>query len=106
MRDEVGVGDENARRVLVGAENADRLARLDEQRLVVAEPLQRGHDGIEALPVARRLADPSIDDELLGPLGHLRIEVVHQHPQGRFLLPALAARFGSTRGSDRSRRVR
>ncbi len=35
--DEVGVGDEHTRRPLVGAEHADRLARLDEQRLVVGE---------------------------------------------------------------------
>ena len=34
---EVRVGDQHARRPLVGAEHADRLARLHEQRLVVAE---------------------------------------------------------------------
>ena len=38
LRDEVGVGDEHARRVRVRAKDADRLSRLHEQRLVVAEP--------------------------------------------------------------------
>ena len=37
VRHQVGVGDQHARRVGVGPEHADRLARLDEQRLVVAE---------------------------------------------------------------------
>ena len=34
-RHQVGVGDQHPRRVLVGAEDADRLARLHQQRLVV-----------------------------------------------------------------------
>ncbi len=34
MRHQVGIGDQHARRVLVGAEHADRLARLHQQRLV------------------------------------------------------------------------
>ena len=37
VRHEVRVGDQHARRVGVGAEDADRLARLDEQRLVVLQ---------------------------------------------------------------------
>ena len=38
---EQGVGDEHARRARVRAEDADRLARLHEQRLVVLERAQR-----------------------------------------------------------------
>jgi hypothetical protein len=37
LRDQVGVGDQHPRRPLVGAQHADRLARLDQQRLVVRE---------------------------------------------------------------------
>ena len=37
VRHEVGVGDQHARRIGMGAEHADRLARLDQQRLVVLE---------------------------------------------------------------------
>ena len=40
MRHEIGIGDEHARRILVGAEDADRLARLDEQGLVLLERAQ------------------------------------------------------------------
>ncbi len=36
LRHEVGVGDQHARRVGMRLEHADRLARLDQQRLVVA----------------------------------------------------------------------
>ena len=41
LRHEVGVGEQDPRRPLVGAEHADRLARLDEHRLVVGERPQR-----------------------------------------------------------------
>ena len=73
---------------------ADRLARLDEQRLLVAQSLKLGHDRVIARPVARGLADPAVDDELGGILGHVGVQVVLEHAQGRFLLPALAAQRG------------
>ena len=53
---EQAVGDEHARRHLVRAEHADRLAALHEQRLVVLEPAQRRDDGVECLPRARGAA--------------------------------------------------
>ena len=64
VRHEVGVGDQHARRIGMGAEHADRLAGLHQQRLVVFELAQRGDDAVEALPVARRAADAAIDHEL------------------------------------------
>ena len=85
---EVGVGDEHARRILVGAEHADRLARLDEQGLVLLEPLERLDDLVVAFPVARGAADPAIDDQALRVLGDLVVEVVHQHPHRGFGGPA------------------
>ena len=42
--DEVGIRDQHARRIVVRAENADRLAGLDQQRLVVSERAQRCDD--------------------------------------------------------------
>ena len=92
VRHEVGVGDQHARRVGVRAEDADRLARLHQQRLVVLERLQERDDAVEALPVARRAADAAIDDELAGLLGDVRVEIVHQHAQRRFGQPALGRR--------------
>ena len=40
MRHQIGIGDQHARRVGMGAEYADRLARLHQQRLVALQPLQ------------------------------------------------------------------
>ena len=91
---------QHARRVRVGAEHADRLAGLDEQRLVVLERSQRRDDRVEAFPVARGAADAAIDDQLLRVLGDLRIEIVHQHPQRRFGQPALRGKRRAVRGAD------
>ena len=87
---EVGVGDQHARRVRVGLEHAHRLARLHEQRLAVAQAHQLALDRLERGRVARRLADPAVDDEVLRALGDVRVQVVLEHPQRRLLDPAAA----------------
>ena len=102
LADEVRVRDQHPRRPLVGPEDADRLARLDEQRLVVLQPPQLADDGVEARPVPGGLARPAVDDQVIGPLGDLRVEVVHEHPQRGFLLPALARQLGAARRPDRA----
>ncbi len=52
-------------------ENSHWLARLDQQRLIVVELLQRRDDSVEAFPVAGSLAAAAVDDEFFGPLGDL-----------------------------------
>ena len=52
----------------------------DQQRLVIAQPFERLDDPVVTFPVARRAADAAIDDKVLRILGHVRVEVVHQHP--------------------------
>ena len=99
LADQVRVGDENARRHGVGAKDADRLSALDEQGLVVFELAQSADNGVEAIPVARRLPGAAVDDQVFGALGNLGVEVVHQHPERGFLLPALATDLGSARGA-------
>ena len=101
VRHQVGVGDQHARRVGMGAEDADRLARLHQQRLVGLEAAQRGDDAVEALPVARGAADAAIDHQLARLLGDVGIEVVHQHAQRRLGEPALGRRAScrAARGS-------
>jgi hypothetical protein len=84
----------------VGAEDADRLAALHEQRLVVGEAAQRGHDGVERLPRARCTPRAAVDHEMGGILGDLGVEVVHEHAQGGLLEPALAAELGAARCAD------
>ena len=52
--DEVGVGDEHARGVGVGAEHADRLARLDQQGLVVARAVRASRRSCRSRPSCAR----------------------------------------------------
>src|SRR5512147_1070117 len=81
-------------------EDPDRLARLDKQRLVVAEFAQRREDRVEAGPVARRAPDTTVDDEALRVLGHLGVEVVLEHAEGGFGQPALAGQLRATRSAN------
>ena len=57
-------------------------------------------DRVEGVPAPRRAAGAAVDDEVVRVLGDLRVEVVHQHPERRFLLPAAAGQLGAARGSD------
>ena len=50
LRHQQAVGDQHARGQFVRADDADRLARLHQQRFVVVELAQRGDDGVEVLP--------------------------------------------------------
>ena len=107
VADQVGVGDEHARRLSwvwktpTGLPDCTSRVSSSPRRLSVA------HDGVEGLPVARRLAGAAVDDEVVGALGDLGVEVVHEHAQGGFLLPALAADLRAPRGAHetRSRRL-
>ncbi len=100
-RDQHRVRDEDARSFEPRAEDPHRLAGLHEQGLVVPQLLQAADDGVEALPVARGLADPAVDDQVSRPLRHLGVEGVHEHAQGGFLLPGAAGEGRPARGSDR-----
>ena len=102
VADEVRVGDQHPRRPLVGLQHADRAARLDEHRLVVGERRQRADHGVEAAPVPRRPAGAAVDDQVVGPLGDLGVEVVLQHPQRCLGLPAAGGQGGAARGADRA----
>jgi hypothetical protein len=100
--DEVGVRDQHPRSPLVRPHDADRPTGLDEHRLVLLERGQRAHHGVEAGPVARRLARPAVHDQVLGSLGHLGVEVVLQHPQRGLGLPAARGQRRTPRGGDDS----
>ena len=89
-RDEEAVRDEHARRPLVRAEDADRLSRLHEKRLVLLETRERRQDAIERGPRARRASGAAVHDELVGPLRDVRVEVVLDHPERGFLRPGKA----------------
>ncbi len=84
---EVRVRDQHARCPLVGREDAHRTARLHEHRLVALQGLERAHQRVEAAPVACGTAGAAVDDQVVGSLGHLGVEVVLQHPKGALLGP-------------------
>ena len=100
LRHEIRIRDQHARRIGVRPEYADRLAGLDQQAFVGFERTQRFDDALVAFPIARGLADAAVDHELLGALGDLGIEVVHQHPQRRLGEPALCRERRSARRTD------
>ncbi len=87
---EVRVGDEHARGPFVGAHDADGAAALDEQRLVRLERQEGPQDRLEVLAGARGPPGAAVDDQVVGALGHRRVEVVLEHPVGRLRLPGLA----------------
>ena len=83
-------------------EHADRLARLHEQRLVVAAAAAASaRSSRSAVVRSRRASRAAVDDELLGVLGDLGIEVVEQHPQRRLGLPRARVQRRPARRPDR-----
>src|SRR5690606_6017229 len=70
-----------------------------------AERAQGGADGVEAGPVARGAADAAVHHQVLRSLGHVRIEVVLQHPVRRLGEPAAAVQGGAARRADLAGRV-
>ena len=99
-RDEQRVRDQDARRPWMGAENADGLSALHEQRLVLAEGEERPDERLQRVVVARCLARAAVDDQLLGLLRHLAVEVVEEHPKRRLRLPRAGVQRLSARRAD------
>ncbi len=100
VADQVGVGDQHPRRPLVRAQHPDRLAGLHEHRLVVRERGEGAHHRVERAPVAGGAAGAAVDDEVVGPLGDLGVEVVLQHAQRGLGLPGPGGEGGAARCAD------
>ncbi len=100
LADEVRVGDQDARRPFVSPEDTDRLARLDQQRLVVLQATQLANDRVEGGPAPGGSAGAAVDDQVLRAFGHLGIQVVHEHAQGGLLGPTLAGSLGTAWCAD------
>ena len=96
---EIRVGDQHSRCPLVRAHHAHWPAGLHQHRLVVTQCLQRAHQSVKTGPVARRPSSAAVDHEGVGVFGHLRIEVVSEHPHRGFLRPAHRGAGGATRCS-------
>ena len=102
LPDKIGVGDQDARCFIVGPKFADRLSRLNEKGFVIFEFAQRANNCIESFPAPRGATCSTVDNELIGIFCDVRIEIVHQHPHGRFLMPAFARAFTAARRVDDS----
>jgi len=96
-RHQIRVGDEDPGGQFVGPEHAHRFATLDQQGLVVLQPAEGSDNPLVTLPVPSRLPPTAVHDQLLGPLCHRGVEVVHQHPQCGFLVPPFAGKGGAGR---------
>ena len=94
---EVGVSNKYTRCPLIGLPDAHRLAGLHQQGFIRFQILKGFYDGIKSFPAARCTAGAAVDHEVLGALGNLGVEVIHEHAQGRFGLPRLGGQFGSAR---------
>src|SRR5215472_9976056 len=79
------------------AELSNRLSRLNEKRFVVFEFTQQTNDCIESFPASRGATSSAVDHQLIGIFRDFGIEIVHQHPHRRFLMPAFARAFITTR---------
>ena len=99
---QIGIADQHARRMFMRAKHRHRLAGLHQQRFIVLQRAQRAHNGVKAFPVARRFPRAAINHQILRLLRHIRIKIVHQHAQRRFLLPAFA---GKLRAASRPERT-
>ena len=99
-RYEQRVRDQDPRSRRARAEDADRLAALDEQRLVLAEGEQRADERLQRLVAPGGLARAAVDDQLLRPLGDLAVEVVEQHAQRRLGRPRARVQLRASRRAD------
>ncbi len=88
----------------MGSKDPHRFAALYQQSFVVLQAPESVHDGVVALPVSGGLAPAPIDDEFFRRLRHVGVQIVHQHSQGGFLVPALAGKGRSNRSPDGLRR--
>ncbi len=81
-------------------EDADRLAGLDQQRLIVVQVAQRFQNLVEACPVARRTADAAIYHQMLRVFRDFGIQIVLEHAVRGFRQPALAGFFTAARRAN------
>jgi hypothetical protein len=95
MTYEIGIAQQYTRRVFMGAKDGHGLSGLYEQRLVSGKVRERANDGMKTFPIARRFSSAAIDDQIVRFFSDLWIQIVHQHAQGGFLLPAFAGDCGS-----------
>src|SRR5438874_3242117 len=102
LADEIRICDQDPRCFTVRPEFADRFSRLDKERFVVFQFTQRADDCIECFPASGGATSSTVNHELIRILCDVRIEIVHQHPHCRFLMPAFARGLSAARRMNNS----
>src|ERR1700731_4640790 len=97
MTYQIGIAEQYARRVFVGAKDGYGFSGLYQQRFIRGKILQRANDGMKTLPIPRRFSCAAVYHQIVRFFSDLRIEIIHEHAQRGFLMPALAGDFGSAR---------
>jgi hypothetical protein len=100
LADQVAIGHEHQRRLGVGPDDADRLARLHDQGLPLVHRLERCDHGVMRGPVAGGATERGVDHEIVRIFAHR--EHVLQKPQKAFLPPALAAQARARGNGERT----
>ena len=89
VRDDHAVGDDHPRGILVAREEAQRMAGVHHERLLVRHRGEVLHHEAVLRPVLEDGAVAAVDDELVRVLGHARIQVVLDHRHDGRRLPGL-----------------
>ena len=84
---QITVGDQHTGRVFMAAEHTHRFAALHQQGLIVTQPFQNIQDLVETLPIAGRLTQAAVYDQVFRPLRHLRVQVILYHAECGFSHP-------------------
>src|SRR5450755_3049632 len=76
---------------------ANGLAGLHQKGFVVLKLSQRTHDRVISFPASRGAPGSSVDDQLIRIFCDLRIEIIHEHAHGGFLMPTFATHLAAAR---------
>ena len=87
----------------MGLKDANRFARLHQQRLIFFQLFEAGNNLIEIFPSACRTADPAIHNQLMGVFGHVWMQIVHQHSHWGLGQPAFGGQIGPCGGKNITR---
>src|SRR2546423_13691949 len=58
--------------------------------------LKRFNDEVKGFKVSGGLATATIYDQIIRPFGYIRIQVIQQHPQSRFLYPSFTIQLSTS----------
>ena len=89
VRHNIGVSNQHARRIGMGAKNTDRLTGLYQQGFVFTQRPQAVQNGFEGRPVAGGFTNTAIDHQVFRAFGNIGVKVVLDHAISRFDQPVL-----------------